>query len=143
MATRFHYAVPILRQLIISQARRLRRGGLPASLPAPSQDKPFIIVTGAGRSGTSAVARVLHESGVSMGTEFAKQSDANPDGFYEDMGIWWLHERLLTELGMLNLRYPGRWPWRSTVLAVAASTREEMRALIAAARTAGRTCCSA
>jgi hypothetical protein len=133
MATRFHYAVPILRQFLISRARRLRRGGLPASLPTSSQDRPLVIVSGAGRSGTSAVARVLHESGVLMGRELGEPSDANPDGFYEDMDVWWLHERLLTELGMSNFWRPGRWPWRSTVLAMASGYREEMRALIAGA----------
>ena len=133
MATRFHYAVPILRQLLISRARRLRSGGLPARLSSSSQDRPLVIVTGAGRSGTSAVARVLHESGVSMGTEFAEPSDANPDGFYEDMGVWWVHARLFRELGMSSFWRPGRWPWRSTVLAMAAGYRKEMRAVITGA----------
>ena len=68
-----------------------------------------------------------------MGTEFAEPSDANQDGFYEDMGVWWVHARLFTELGMSNFWRPGRWPWRSTVLAMAAGYQEEMRAAIASA----------
>ena len=68
-----------------------------------------------------------------MGTEFAEPSDANPDGFYEEMGVWWVHARLFRELGMSNFWRPGRWPWRSTVLAMASGYREEMRAVIAGA----------
>jgi hypothetical protein len=88
---------------------------------------PLVIVTGAGRSGTSAVARVLHESGISMGDDLGEASDANPEGYYEDMGVLWLHERLLTELGMTGLWRLGRWSWRSTVLAVAGRHRAEMQ----------------
>ena len=61
MATRLSYALPILRQLMLTTARRLRPGGLAAALPPADGDSPFVIVTGTGRSGTSAVARVLHE----------------------------------------------------------------------------------
>jgi hypothetical protein len=132
MATRLTYALPIAKQLALSAARRLRPDGLATALSA--EGGPFVIVTGAGRSGTSAVARVLHESGVSMGDELGQASEINPDGFYEDMGVWWLHERLYAELGMATMWRLERWPWRSTVLAVAAKYRAEMAALYAKAR---------
>ena len=67
MATRLHYALPFAAQLIASTTRRLR-GKRPTA--APAEGRPFIIVTGLGRSGTSAVARVLHESGVLLGDHF-------------------------------------------------------------------------
>lgn len=132
MATRLNYVVPIARQLLLDAGRRLRPGGLAASIAAPSQGKPFIIVTGAGRSGTSAVARVLHESGVRMGSEFDPPSEFNLEGFYEEIGVRWLNEQILTELGMTGILRWSRWPWRSTVLAVAASSKygEQMDELV-------------
>ncbi len=96
-----------------------------------ARERPFIIVTGAGRSGTSAVARVLHESGARMGSDLAEPSDANPDGFYEDWGALWLNERLLRDVGMGDRWRSERWPSRATVLAAAQRYRDEMAALVA------------
>lgn len=45
----------------------------------------MIFVVGPGRCGSSAVARVLHESGVNMGTVFREPDEHNPDGYFEDM----------------------------------------------------------
>ena len=72
-------------------------------------DQPFVIVTGAGRSGTSAVARVLHESGVPMGRELAAPSSINPRGFYEDRDVLALNERILRELGAPAMWQPAGW----------------------------------
>ncbi len=130
VATRFSYAVPIARQLLGSMARRLRSGGLPAAFASSSQGKPLVIVTGTGRSGSSAVARVLHESGVRMGSDFDQPTEANLEGFYEERGVYWLHEQMLTELGLTGFWRTRKWPWRSTVLAVAARYREQMEALV-------------
>ena len=130
MATRLHYAPLIFRQLLISTARRHRRGGLAASLPASPGDHPFIIVTGAGRSGTSAVARVLHESGVQMGSDFDPPAEFNRVGFYQERGIYMTNEQMLAEMGMAHHLGGSRsWAWRSTVLAVASHYREQMKAL--------------
>lgn len=96
--------------------------------------RPLIIVTGAGRSGTSAVARVLHESGVSLGGPFVATSEINPAGFYEDAALLLLHERLWAELGLDDFERTDRWPWRTTVLAVATAYRDAMREQIAKAR---------
>ncbi|MCH7838037.1 MAG: sulfotransferase [Chloroflexi bacterium] len=94
-------------------------------------ERPFIIVTGAGRSGTSAVARVLHESGVRMGNDFDAPSEFNPEGYYEETAVWTLNQRLLTDLGMGDLRQPERWPSRSAVLAAATHHEPAMRELVA------------
>ncbi len=130
MVTRLNYALPIARQLLVNVGRRLRPGGLAASLPHSAEGRPFVIVTGAGRSGTSAVARVLHESGVRMGEDFDASSEFNPLGFYQEIGLYVANEQILTELGMAGIWRLDRWRWRSTVLAVAANYREEMQALI-------------
>jgi len=94
-----------------------------------SSDKSFFIVTGAGRSGTSAVARVLHESGVRMGHEMAAASEVNPEGFYEDLNVVALNERILTEVGMNEPWRPERWPSRQAVLNAGTAYREEMATL--------------
>ena len=45
-----------------------------------------VFVLGTGRSGTSSVARILHEDlGVFMGRWFKDPDWTNPDGFYEDL----------------------------------------------------------
>jgi len=93
----------------------------------------MIIVTGAGRSGTSAVARVLHESGVRMGHNLAEATEDNPEGFYEELPVVLLHERMLRDLRMSGLWQPQslRWARRPTVLAVAQRYRDAMAALAA------------
>lgn len=52
----------------------------------------MIIVTGTGRSGTSTVARLLHERlGVRMGERFDPPSKSSPRGSYEDLDFRELH----------------------------------------------------
>src|SRR3990172_10433575 len=93
----------------------------------------MIIVTGAGRSGTSAVARVLHESGVRMGRDLAEATEDNTEGFYEELPVVLLHERMLRDLRMSGLWQPQslRWARRPTVLAVAQRYRDPIAALAA------------
>lgn len=51
-----------------------------------------VLVLGTGRSGTSVVARVLHERlGVSMGERLPGPSGANPRGAYEDLAFREIH----------------------------------------------------
>lgn len=52
----------------------------------PKYKTPSVIVVGSGRSGTSTVARLLHEDlGVCMGHFLREPSAGNPKGYYEDM----------------------------------------------------------
>lgn len=47
--------------------------------------RPEVVVVGTGRSGTSTVARILHERiGVCMGHYLKSPGSANPEGYYED-----------------------------------------------------------
>ena len=112
MATRLSYTLPIVRQFLLSIVRRSRPGGLAASLPPPSTDRSFVIVTGYGRSGTSAVARVLHESGVRMGNDFGPPDEHNPTGYYQDQAIYLANQQILAG-------HESSWRWRATVLAIA------------------------
>lgn len=94
-----------------------------------AQGQPFIIITGAGRSGTSAVARVLHESGLSMGERLAEPAHFNPDGFYEDLDVVCANEQIMAGLGLTDPWAPERRPRRATVLAAATPYRDEMAAV--------------
>jgi hypothetical protein len=85
--------------------------------------RQLIIVTGAGRSGTSAVAQVLHEAGISMGLDFHEPSEYNPTGYYEDRWITHVNDGILTAAG---LRGWFRRASRERVLEAAAPYREEM-----------------
>lgn len=55
----------------------------------------MIFVVGPGRCGTSTVARLLHDLGVSMGTKFRRPDQANPEGYWEDLEFKDLNEALL------------------------------------------------
>tara|TARA_Y100000034_G_scaffold103692_1_gene129559 strand:+ start:30688 stop:31395 length:708 start_codon:yes stop_codon:yes gene_type:complete len=44
----------------------------------------MIIVMGCYRTGTSAVAGILHHLGVNMGSNFQEPNEANPKGYFED-----------------------------------------------------------
>lgn len=95
-------------------------------MDVPTEGQPFIIVTGLGRSGTSAVARVLHKSGLSMGDHFREPTEENETGFYEELPVCDLNDEIMAECGIAGLR---RYPMRTTVLAVARRFRERMQAL--------------
>lgn len=59
-----------------------------------------IAIAGMHRSGTSDLARRLHESGaVYMGKEFIAPASDNPRGFYEDKMFKEMNERILKEAG--------------------------------------------
>lgn len=88
----------------------------------------FVIVTGAGRSGTSAVARVLHESGICMGRHLRPATDANPVGYYEEMPVCDLNEEILLAAGMAQWH---RWASRAEILGAARPHASRMRALVA------------
>lgn len=56
----------------------------------------MILVVGTGRSGTSTVARLLHEKcGINMGTKFRLPDEQNPKGYYEDLNFRNLNDSYL------------------------------------------------
>ena len=58
--------------------------------------KPIFVI-GTGRSGTSTVARLLHDNfDINMGDNFRPANDDNPSGFYEDLDLKRLNDRMLT-----------------------------------------------
>jgi hypothetical protein len=94
----------------------------------------FLIVTGPGRSGTSAVARVLHESGLRMGDNLAAASEFNQAGFYEEVPVVELNDQILADCA---LDAPGAWATRETVLSAALPYRQQMAEIVAASTAEG------
>ncbi|MCC5865473.1 MAG: hypothetical protein JJU31_10170 [Wenzhouxiangella sp.] len=66
--------------------------------PAPAQRAVFVI--GAGRSGTSTVARALAALGVEMGQDFKRASRKNPTGFFEDAELLELSKAVRNRIGI-------------------------------------------
>ena len=66
--------------------------------PAPAQRAVFVI--GAGRSGTSTVARALAALGVKLGDEFKRASRKNPTGFFEDAELLELSKAVRNRIGI-------------------------------------------
>lgn len=59
-----------------------------------------VLVLGAGRSGTSIVARAMQAVGVDLGNNFKPPSRKNPTGFFEDAALLKLSKRLRRSLGL-------------------------------------------
>src|SRR3989304_1807391 len=89
--------------------------------------RQLIIVTGAGRSGTSAVAQVLHTSGLSMGRDLHEPSEFNPNGYFEDRWVTDATARLLAGAGLVGFFGHAS---RAHVLEAAGPYRDEMARLV-------------
>jgi hypothetical protein len=61
--------------------------------------KTLILVTGQHRSGTSATAGCLQRLGVSLGGHLMPPAHDNPKGFFEDVRVVEIHDRLLEAHG--------------------------------------------
>lgn len=90
----------------------------------------MIIVTGSGRSGTSAVARLLHESGLSAGHDLIDADESNAEGYFEERAIVGVNDHILFDAGMKEWFAVAS---RRELLEAAASHESEMRALIRSA----------
>ena len=70
------------------------------------------MVVGAGRSGTSLVAGLLADAGLTTGHDLIPASDANPTGFHEDVDVNVLNDELLAPfLGPEHRRSGTRLAW--------------------------------
>jgi hypothetical protein len=92
--------------------------------------RKLTIVTGAGRSGTSAVAQVLHEAGLSMGSDLHDATEFNPTGYYEDRWVTHVNDGIIAACG---LDHWFRRASREQVLAAAEPYRAEMGRIAAEA----------
>jgi hypothetical protein len=101
----------------------------PTSPSAPRQQR-FIVVLGAGRSGTSTITRGLQALGVELGDQLRPGGGKNPLGFFEDEGLLKLNKRLRTTLGLradsVSLIQPHQWQMPA-VQALAQEAQETIR----------------
>ncbi len=67
---------------------------------APPARQRAVLVLGAGRSGTSVVARATQAVGVELGDDFKPPSRKNPSGFFEDAALLKLSKKLRRALGL-------------------------------------------
>jgi hypothetical protein len=90
----------------------------------------MIIITGSGRSGTSAVARLVHESGLSVGHDLIDADESNAEGYFEERPVITVNDHILGDAAMKQ------WfavATREQLLAAARGHEDEMRALIRSA----------
>lgn len=86
----------------------------------------MFLIAGSGRSGTSAVARLLHEAGLPLGHDLIEADESNAEGYFE--------ERRLVEINDLILRDANLVAWftyatRQQVLDAAQAHMRAMREL--------------
>src|SRR5262245_21908830 len=85
----------------------------PPTFPSAPCQQRFIVVLGAGRSGTSTITRGLQALGVELGDQLRPGGGKNPLGFFEDEGLLKLNKRLRTALGLradsVSLIQPHQW----------------------------------
>ena len=82
--------------------------------PYPAQSPGCVVVAGMHRSGTSLVAGLLTQLGVEMGSRLVPADVANPLGYFEDLDIVELHQRVFRErLPQGNGGHPD-WGWTPT-----------------------------
>jgi len=60
----------------------------------------MIIICGSGRSGTSAVARLVHESGISVGRDLIAPDEHNAEGYFEERLVVMMNDALLNDVGL-------------------------------------------
>ncbi|HEX5478141.1 MAG TPA: hypothetical protein VFY79_00325 [Dehalococcoidia bacterium] len=87
----------------------------------------MFIIAGSGRSGTSAVAKLLHLSGVSVGHDLIEPDESNADGYFE--------ERAVVEANDLILQSAGLVEWfttamRAEIIDASRPHEDVMRALV-------------
>jgi hypothetical protein len=73
----------------------------------------MFLITGSGRSGTSAVAQLLHEAGLSVGHDLIEPDEHNAEGYFEERMVIMINDAILKAAGV------GEW--------FTTATREQIR----------------
>jgi hypothetical protein len=89
-----------------------------------------IIITGCGRSGTSAVARLVHESGLSVGHELIEADESNAEGYYEERPLIQFNQAVINDLGLGEAFATAT---REEIIAAAEARMQAMQEVLAAA----------
>jgi hypothetical protein len=61
---------------------------------------PLFIVCGSGRSGTSAVAQLLHRAGLSVGHDLVEADEHNAEGYFEERQVIKINQAILHAAGL-------------------------------------------
>jgi hypothetical protein len=87
----------------------------------------MLIITGSGRSGTSAVARMVHEAGISVGHDLIPADQWNAEGYFEERPVIELNDAILNDCGL------NKWfaeASREQILCAGRGRADAMRALV-------------
>jgi hypothetical protein len=60
----------------------------------------MFLITGSGRSGTSAVAQLLHEAGLSVGHDLIAPDEHNAEGYFEERMLIMINDAILKAAGV-------------------------------------------
>lgn len=78
-----------------------------------SASHPQFIICGSGRSGTSAVARLLHEAGLSVGHDLIAPDEHNAEGYFEERQVVRINQAILHAAGVGP---PFSWATRQQII---------------------------
>ncbi len=88
----------------------------------------MFLIAGSGRSGTSAVAQLLHHAGLAVGHDLIEPDASNEEGYFEERRLVLINDAILHNAG-LDVRFPRAT--RRRVIAAAAPHLDLMRELAA------------
>lgn len=60
----------------------------------------MILITGSGRSGTSAVAQMLHSAGIAVGRDLIEPDEHNAEGYFEERMLVLINDAILNAAGV-------------------------------------------
>lgn len=93
----------------------------------PASAPKLVVVTGAGRSGTSTVAGALKKLGLSIPQPELRADHSNPRGFFEPLWVVKFHKRLLLEADIGTLDARPRALAKATKVGARPDVRRELR----------------
>lgn len=83
----------------------------------PSREsRPRFIICGSGRSGTSVVAQMLHEAGLSVGNDLIPGDEHNAEGYFEERPVIEANQAILNAAGVGP---PFSWASREQIIEAA------------------------
>jgi hypothetical protein len=65
-----------------------------------NEPNPRFLICGSGRSGTSAVAQLLHHAGVSVGNDLVEADEHNAEGYFEERQVILINQAILHAAGV-------------------------------------------
>jgi hypothetical protein len=110
-----------------------------SDVPPASAPKKPVIVLGMHRSGTSAMARLVQELGLSLGTDLLPATDGNIYGHFEDTAFIHFHDALIARFFPQRAPFCEWLPLADAEIAYTDADRAEAKAIWNAHRASGST----